>query len=605
MRYFNTVDNRSFEPVDFYLGDIGTDDVWDVVNLLGPLTDPVGPLSTPNGATVLFFATQGGEDKIWLYRGLQEQVGISEPPTVEADFRLFPEDGQTDPPPTFQETIPQEANFISSEYVFHLDNHEGQYYFMNEAKFQDSFRTMRLKLGGFTRALIDTDSETAYPVVENKWLIELDVYVIVAPSGTATVSIDTDDYLMTFDTDIETTLDNFVTDHATDILADNNLTVYRNSNNELEFDGLVSPTITISNTTGTLDGIVKTIPAVLINTPPFSEALFDMFVEYDGQQINYWFRPRVYVGVGSTAPASKTGTAIVFTENALYNEDTYLTSGNLTLSLTGAKKGVVTVVYCNGYAPTISGEDYLKSAGNLDASSLNILSFFYDGKKILLNIGNISVLIPPTLSLTPGDTEMVINWGAIPNATNYVIQRATDSGFTTGLTEVYNGALLTDTDTGLTNGTTYYYRGKAQGKGYIESPWSATESAAPTAGGDAYLIAEWDASVGASVTTANGAVTLWEDQTANGNDLSESTKTPTHSTVNNRITFAGVDASSSDVLKRDIPELDFQQSDDFTVLIKGLFVSSGAAGGHCNPISRGAIVYRPARFFHILLAFLA
>ena len=47
------------------------------------------------------------------------------------------------------------------------------------------------------------------------------------------------------------------------------------------------------------------------------------------------------IGGGGAVPVSKTGTTIVFTEDALYNEITFLTSGNLTLDLTGAIKGTV------------------------------------------------------------------------------------------------------------------------------------------------------------------------------------------------------------------------------------------------------------------------
>lgn len=186
------------------------------------------------------------------------------------------------------------------------------------------------------------------------------------------------------------------------------------------------------------------------------------------------------VSGGVTAPTSKTGTSIVFTEDALYNEATYLTSGNLTLSLTSAVKGTVVVVYCNGYEPTISGEDYFISSGSIDSSALNILSFFYDGTSIFLNIANVTSLSAPTLTLTSGDTEIQVDWSAITNVDNYVIERADDSGFTTNLTEIYNGSLLTYTNTGLTNGQTYYFRGKAQGNGFIDSAWSSTQSASPS-----------------------------------------------------------------------------------------------------------------------------
>jgi len=60
-------------------------------------------------------------------------------------------------------------------------------------------------------------------------------------------------------------------------------------------------------------------------------------------------------------------------------------------------------------------------------------------------------------------------------ADSYVIERATDSGFTANLTDLssegYNGTDLTYLDTGLTIDTTYYYRVKAVKSGYTDSAW--------------------------------------------------------------------------------------------------------------------------------------
>jgi hypothetical protein len=282
VRYFNTVDSRNFAPVDFYMGDIGSTDIWDAVNA-------ASVKSTPNGTTVLFHATQGAEDRIWLYRGMQEEVGTGRPLTDEEDYRLFPADGETDPPPTYQETKPQIG--FSGTSVLYIDNHEGRLISMESAYYQSTFTARRIRLGSFTRALIDTSGETAYPKVKNKWLVKMGT-----GSGTANIVISGTNYLITQNATPYVMENNFVATHAANILSSKNLTVIFNSDGYLEFDGLTSPSITVVTASGTLTGTVKTIPSVLINTPEFTEGVFDMFTEYDGKQINYSYRPRVIEG---------------------------------------------------------------------------------------------------------------------------------------------------------------------------------------------------------------------------------------------------------------------------------------------------------------------
>lgn len=63
----------------------------------------------------------------------------------------------------------------------------------------------------------------------------------------------------------------------------------------------------------------------------------------------------------------------------------------------------------------------------------------------------------------------------------YVIQRATDAGFTTDLATIYTGPWVTVyDDEGLTAGTLYYFRIKATSAGYLDSDY-ATTSATPLA----------------------------------------------------------------------------------------------------------------------------
>lgn len=84
---------------------------------------------------------------------------------------------------------------------------------------------------------------------------------------------------------------------------------------------------------------------------------------------------------------------------------------------------------------------------------------------------------PGSFAATNGDTQSVLTWAAVTNATNYLVDRATDAGFTTGYTTgIYSGSLLTFTDTGRTNGVTYYYRIKAQAAGFADSSYSTTNA---------------------------------------------------------------------------------------------------------------------------------
>jgi hypothetical protein len=74
-------------------------------------------------------------------------------------------------------------------------------------------------------------------------------------------------------------------------------------------------------------------------------------------------------------------------------------------------------------------------------------------------------------------TTLTIDWTAVDNADGYVLQRATNAGFTAGLATLYTGALLTFGDTGRTAATTYYYRVKATSSGayYGDSAWAADD----------------------------------------------------------------------------------------------------------------------------------
>ncbi|MEO6305752.1 MAG: hypothetical protein ABIP51_21555 [Bacteroidia bacterium] len=63
-------------------------------------------------------------------------------------------------------------------------------------------------------------------------------------------------------------------------------------------------------------------------------------------------------------------------------------------------------------------------------------------------------------------TSLTLTWAAVTGATGYVVERATNVGFSAGLTTVYTGALLTTSSTGLTTATQYFYRVKATAAGH-------------------------------------------------------------------------------------------------------------------------------------------
>lgn len=78
---------------------------------------------------------------------------------------------------------------------------------------------------------------------------------------------------------------------------------------------------------------------------------------------------------------------------------------------------------------------------------------------------------PTNFTATPASTTQInLAWDAVANATSYVIDRATNSGFTTGLVSgIYSGSGTSFNVTGLTAATTYYFRVRAIAAGYVDS----------------------------------------------------------------------------------------------------------------------------------------
>lgn len=93
-------------------------------------------------------------------------------------------------------------------------------------------------------------------------------------------------------------------------------------------------------------------------------------------------------------------------------------------------------------------------------------------------------LAAPSMSFgTSTDTQNVINWTAVINATGYVLQALIGATWTT----IYTGPLLTYTHSGLTASTNYEYRDKATAPGFMDSPW-ATGSKSTAGSGGEYIV---------------------------------------------------------------------------------------------------------------------
>lgn len=93
-----------------------------------------------------------------------------------------------------------------------------------------------------------------------------------------------------------------------------------------------------------------------------------------------------------------------------------------------------------------------------------------------------SLLAPENFTATPyTGPEISLAWDEVGGATNYIIDRALDAGFTSSLTERYNGAYTSSfLDTvGLLGATTYYYRIKAQASGLADSAYSYANATTP------------------------------------------------------------------------------------------------------------------------------
>lgn len=109
---------------------------------------------------------------------------------------------------------------------------------------------------------------------------------------------------------------------------------------------------------------------------------------------------------------------------------------------------------------------------------------------------------PASFTATPASSSQInLSWGAVTNATGYVVDRATNSGFTTGVAlAIYSGSGTSYNDTGLSASTAYYYRIRATAAGYTDSLYSTANNSTSGSSYDIATTALVDALTGAGIT---------------------------------------------------------------------------------------------------------
>lgn len=159
-----------------------------------------------------------------------------------------------------------------------------------------------------------------------------------------------------------------------------------------------------------------------------------------------------------------------------------VTLGGVTssLSITNIKSssfGVLRVVQdtTGSRVLTVPGSTPSKWAFSNGASQFDVLGFFYDGQSFYWSQDNYGTTFPnlttPILTIgTITATSISSSWSSVVSASAYILQRATDAGFSS-ITTLYTGLSQSFNDTGLSPSTQYFYRVKATAVGFNDSSY--------------------------------------------------------------------------------------------------------------------------------------
>jgi hypothetical protein len=229
--------------------------------------------------------------------------------------------------------------------------------------------------------------------------------------------------------------------------------------------------------------------------------------------------PTVTVSTLTTSAATNVSSTLATLNGSITDE------GNASSTITGFDYGLTTS-YGSTTTSTYSGGlgSFSNAISGLIASTLyhfraksyNSAGWGYGSDQTLTtSVAATIPAVPQSLTATPGDTQIVLNW-SVPSSdggssiTNYKVYRGISSGGEIFLSSggcSGLGNVLTCTDTGLTNGTAYYYKVSAV-NGVGESSQSSEANATPTSPVTVPTISTNAATdLAATAATLNGSIT--------------------------------------------------------------------------------------------------
>ncbi|MDH7463989.1 hypothetical protein QEG73_21990 [Chitinophagaceae bacterium 26-R-25] len=150
-----------------------------------------------------------------------------------------------------------------------------------------------------------------------------------------------------------------------------------------------------------------------------------------------------------------------------------------TLKLQTSSNGTT---WTDRYTYTFSSAAELFINMNIDTNTgVNKL---YDPKGFNLVAATTQLAVPGSFTaMAASDTQINLTWNSVVNATSYVVDRATNSGFTTGVVlSIYNSTGTSFGDTGRVASTQYFYRIRAIGSGFADSNYSTTNATTTSSG---------------------------------------------------------------------------------------------------------------------------
>lgn len=223
---------------------------------------------------------------------------------------------------------------------------------------------------------------------------------------------------------------------------------------------------------------------------------------------------RELVGGGGSVEL-KTGSTMVFTENAFYNSSTYLTSGNITINGADAVEGATVWQHCAKYEPSIevaNDEEYRFIGGTASPTKLNIYKITYVDGRFDVGIDNISYLATSNPTYTVESETITISNFRVINAQNYVIRANTvDNKSTSTIIYQGDGTDLTEdyeyVYSGLTNGQEYFLWIDASGNGFEDADTATTSQTPDTS----FTYRLYMGNVGGTITDVTTLATYFEE----------------------------------------------------------------------------------------------